>query len=72
MVHFLDEDQQKLGLSTKKLEYEPGEMLRDPQRVYEEAEATAAAYRERFEVQWHTYGPAAAAALAWGQQQRVC
>jgi small subunit ribosomal protein S1 len=51
LVIHVDAGRQKIALSTKKLEYEPGDMLQDPQRVYEEAEATAAAYRERLEVQ---------------------
>jgi hypothetical protein len=69
MVIYLDKEQQKISLSTKKLEREPGDMLRDPQRVYEEAEAMAAAYRERLEVQWPKGGAEAAAIiarLAWG------
>jgi small subunit ribosomal protein S1 len=37
----------QVGLSTKTLEPEPGDMIRNPAKVYAEAEATAAKYAER-------------------------
>jgi len=37
----------QFGLSTKTLEAEPGDMIRNPAKVYAEAEATAAQYAER-------------------------
>lgn len=36
-----------MSLSTKKLEPTPGDMLRDPQKVYERADEMAKAFRER-------------------------
>merc|ERR1711976_99792 len=41
----------RIALSTKTLEPEPGDMLRDPARVYEMAEETAARYHERMEAE---------------------
>lgn len=39
----------RIALSTKTLEPEPGDMLKDPQKVYDNAEATAKKYHERME-----------------------
>jgi small subunit ribosomal protein S1 len=39
----------RIALSTKTLEPEPGDMLKDPAMVFEKAEATAAAYHARME-----------------------
>ena len=39
----------RIALSTKTLEPEPGDMIRDPERVYEMAEETAKVYLERQE-----------------------
>eukprot|EP00957_Ditylum_brightwellii_P155618 11845756-Ditylum_brightwellii.AAC.1 len=41
----------RIALSTKTLEPEPGDMLRDPKRVFEMAEETAARYHERMEAE---------------------
>ena len=41
----------RIALSTKTLEPEPGDMLRNPQRVYDLAEETAAKYHERMEAE---------------------
>ena len=41
----------RIALSTKTLEPEPGDMLRDPGMVFEKADDTAARYHERMEVQ---------------------
>lgn len=41
----------RIALSTKTLEPEPGDMIRDPDRVYEQAEDTARAYLERQEAE---------------------
>jgi len=41
----------RIALSTKTLEPEPGDMLRDPQKVFELAEETAKKYHERMEVE---------------------
>lgn len=47
MILSMDKDRGRVTLSTKKLEKEPGDMLRDPQLVFEGAEAMAAAFRAR-------------------------
>jgi small subunit ribosomal protein S1 len=41
----------RIALSTKTLEPEPGDMLKDPAAVFEKAEATAAAYHARMEAE---------------------
>ncbi|CAM9094353.1 unnamed protein product [Phaeothamnion confervicola] len=41
----------RIALSTKTLEPEPGDMLRDPQKVFDLAEDTAAKYHERMEAE---------------------
>jgi len=41
----------RIALSTKTLEAEPGDMLRDPQKVFDNAEETAAKYHERQEAE---------------------
>eukprot|EP00798_Chlamydomonas_sp_ICE-L_P027567 gene27567-biopygen5892 len=45
MVHEIDNDRQRFSLSTKSLEVNPGDMVKDPQMVYEKAEETASAFR---------------------------
>ena len=47
MVLSQDRDRGRMSLSTKKLEPLPGDMLRDPQKVYDQADEMAAAFRER-------------------------
>lgn len=47
MILSMDKDKGRVTLSTKKLEKEPGDMLRDPQLVFEGAEAMAAEFRDR-------------------------
>jgi len=47
MVMQVDRKQNKISLSTKNLEREPGEMLEDPQAVYENAEETGKSWTER-------------------------
>lgn len=42
-------DRGRMSLSTKKLEPTPGDMLRDPQKVYDQADAMAKDFRERLE-----------------------
>jgi len=39
----------RIALSTKTLEPEPGDMLKDREKVFNEAEETAAKYHERME-----------------------
>merc|ERR1712071_552545 len=41
----------RIALSTKTLEPEPGDMLKDPARVFDMAEETAAKYHERMEME---------------------
>jgi len=41
----------RIALSTKTLEPEPGDMLKDPKRVFDMAEETAAKYHERMEME---------------------
>jgi len=51
MVIDHDKANGRIALSTKTLEAEPGDMLRDPQRVYDLAEDTAAKYHARVEAE---------------------
>lgn len=41
----------RIALSTKTLEAEPGDMMKDPSKVFENAEATAKKYHERMEAE---------------------
>jgi len=47
MILSQDKDRGRMSLSTKKLEPTPGDMLRDPQKVYERADEMAKAFQER-------------------------
>jgi len=49
----IDHDKQngRIALSTKTLEPEPGDMIKDPERVYEMAEETARIYHEKQEAE---------------------
>lgn len=49
----------RIALSTKTLEPEPGDMLKDPARVFELADETAAKYHERMEAERKTREKAA-------------
>jgi hypothetical protein len=49
MVLSMDAQRGRVTLSTKKLEPTPGDMLRDPQLVFEKAEEMAEAFRKRVE-----------------------
>eukprot|EP00983_Pelagomonas_calceolata_P035695 1117640-Pelagomonas_calceolata.AAC.14 len=49
MVLSQDRDRGRVTLSTKKLEPTPGDMLRDPQRVFENADLMAETFRKRVE-----------------------
>ena len=42
----LDAERGRISLSTKALEPEPGDMLTDPQKVFEKAEEMAARYKQ--------------------------
>jgi small subunit ribosomal protein S1 len=50
MIIDLDAERGRISLSTKQLEAEPGDMVRDPQLVYAKAEEMAAKYREHLNV----------------------
>lgn len=41
----------RIALSTKTLEPEPGDMIKDPKKVFDMAEETAAKYHERMEAE---------------------
>lgn len=47
MILSQDMDRGRMSLSTKKLEPTPGDMLRDPQKVYDQADEMAKSFRER-------------------------
>ena len=47
MILSQDKDRNRMSLSTKKLEPTPGDMLKDPQLVYDQAEEMAEAFRRR-------------------------
>ncbi|WP_036533668.1 30S ribosomal protein S1 [Neosynechococcus sphagnicola] len=51
MIIDLDAERGRISLSTKQLEPEPGDMVKNPQVVYEKAEEMAAKYRERMQIQ---------------------
>ena len=46
-----DKEKGRFSLSTKTLEAEPGDMVRNPEAVKENAEATAARYHERLKAE---------------------
>ena len=50
MVLAQEKDKGKLSLTTKKLEPSPGDMLRNPKRVFDRAEEMAATFRQRVAV----------------------
>ena len=50
MVLSADSERGRVTLSTKKLEKNPGDMIKDPQLVFENAEAMAAVFKERIKV----------------------
>jgi len=50
MVLYQEKENGKLSLTTKKLEPQAGDMLRNPKKVFEKAEEMAAAFRQRVAV----------------------
>jgi len=46
MIIDLDAERGRISLSTKALEPEPGDMLTDPQKVFDNAEEMAARYKQ--------------------------
>ncbi len=61
MIIDLDAERGRISLSTKQLEPEPGDMLKNRQLVYDKAEEMAAKYREQMKLQQQG-GSASAAA----------
>lgn len=51
MIIDLDAERGRISLSTKQLEPEPGDMVSNPQAVYDRAEEMAAKYREQMQAQ---------------------
>jgi ribosomal protein S1 len=51
MVISQDKGKGRVALSTKTLEIEPGDMLKNQEKVFEEAEDTAAKYQERLDAE---------------------
>ena len=51
MVISQDKGKGRVALSTKTLEQEPGDMIKDRQKVFDSAEDTAAKYQERIEAE---------------------
>jgi len=51
MVISQDKGKGRIALSTKTLEVEPGDMIKDRQKVFDSAEDTAAKYQERLEAE---------------------
>jgi len=51
MIIDLDAERGRISLSTKQLEPEPGDMVKNPQLVYDQAEEMAAKYREQMMAQ---------------------
>ena len=56
MIVDLDVERGRISLSSKQLEPEPGDMLKNPQIVYDKAEEMAAKYREQMQVQQQATG----------------
>merc|ERR1712087_884260 len=50
-IKCMDKGKGRVALSTKTLESEPGDMLKNQEKVFAEAEATAAKYQERLEAE---------------------
>jgi small subunit ribosomal protein S1 len=61
MIIDLDAERGRISLSTKQLEPEPGDMVKNPQVVYDQAEAMAAKYREQMALAQQAASEAAAA-----------
>ncbi|MBD1897233.1 S1 RNA-binding domain-containing protein [Coleofasciculus sp. FACHB-129] len=49
MIIWMDVEKNRVSLSTKALEPEPGDLLKNPQKVYEKAEEMAANYRNQMQ-----------------------
>jgi small subunit ribosomal protein S1 len=64
MIIDLDAERGRISLSTKQLEPEPGDMVKNPQVVYDNAEAMAAKFREQMAAQQQGNNPAPAPAPA--------
>lgn len=60
MIIDLDAERGRISLSTKQLEPEPGDMIRNRDRVYDQAEEMAAKYREQLRAKQQGNAPARA------------
>ena len=58
MIIDLDADRGRISLSTKQLEPEPGDMVKNPQLVYDKAEEMAEKYRQKLKAQQQGQQPA--------------
>ena len=58
MIIDLDAERGRISLSTKQLEPEPGDMVKNPQIVYEKAEEMAERYRQQLAAQNQGQGEA--------------
>jgi len=61
MIIDLDAERGRISLSTKQLEPEPGDMVKNPEVVYEKAEEMAAKYREQMQINQQGAAPVAVA-----------
>merc|ERR1719352_295799 len=64
MILTQDKEKGRFSLSTKTLEAEPGDMLRDPENVKANAEATVARYHERLQAEQQARDQAASELVA--------
>jgi small subunit ribosomal protein S1 len=72
MIIDLDAERGRISLSTKQLEPEPGDMVKNPQAVFDQAEAMAEKYREQMaQKQQGAAGDAASAPLAVEEEEEI-
>ena len=71
MVISQDKGKGRIALSTKTLEAEPGDMIKDREKVFANAEDTAAKYQERLEAERKAREEAEAAAGAEEEARKV-
>jgi small subunit ribosomal protein S1 len=72
MIIDLDAERGRISLSTKQLEPEPGDMVKNPQAVFDQAEAMAAKYREQMaQKQQGAVADAASAPLAAEEEEEI-
>jgi small subunit ribosomal protein S1 len=71
MIIDLDAERGRISLSTKQLEPEPGDMVKNPQAVFDQAEEMAAKYREEMAKKQQGGGDDSAAAEAFEEEAVV-